>query len=254
MDQGVTQAVVIGAGFIGLELVENFVRQGIATTVVELQDQVLPPFDKEMTTPIAQELAGKGVSLLLGQAAEAFEQGPDGLIVRLKFGQRLPAQLVVLGVGVRPENKLAVEAGLAVGPRGGIRVNEHLQTSDPDIYAVGDAVEIKDFVTGETAQCRWRVRPTGKAALPPTTSSAVTAQLPGNPGPPSWACLRPDGSVDRGFGKSAKAGRIVPIARFMFTPRITPVTILCGGYDPEILFDPKLGGSWGAGRGRRRRG
>ncbi len=152
MDQGVKQAVVIGAGFIGLELVENFVRRGIATTVVELQDQVLPPFDKEMTTPIAQELASKGVSLLLGQSAEAFESAPDGLVVRLKSGQRLPAQLVVLGVGVRPENKLAVEAGLEAGPRGGIRVNDHLQTSDPDIYAVGDATEVKDFVTGDPAQ------------------------------------------------------------------------------------------------------
>ncbi|MCI0460639.1 MAG: FAD-dependent oxidoreductase [Gemmataceae bacterium] len=152
LDQGAKQAVVVGAGFIGLELVENFVRRGIATTVIELQDQVLPPFDKEMTTPIAQELAGQGVSLLLGQAAEAFEPAPDGLTVRLKSGQRLPAQLVVLGVGVRPENKLAVDAGLEVGPRGGIRVNEHLQTSDPDIYAVGDAIEVKDFVTGEPAQ------------------------------------------------------------------------------------------------------
>jgi NADPH-dependent 2,4-dienoyl-CoA reductase/sulfur reductase-like enzyme/rhodanese-related sulfurtransferase len=152
MDQGVTQAVVIGAGFIGLELVENFVRQGIATTVVELQDQVLPPFDREMTTPIAEALAQQGVSLLLGQSAEAFESTPDGLVVRLKSGQRLPAQLVVLGVGVRPENKLAVEAGLEAGPRGGIRVNEHLQTSDPDIYAVGDAIEVRDFVTGDPTQ------------------------------------------------------------------------------------------------------
>jgi NADPH-dependent 2,4-dienoyl-CoA reductase/sulfur reductase-like enzyme/rhodanese-related sulfurtransferase len=152
MDLGVKQAVVIGAGFMGLELVENLVLQGITTTVVELQDQVLPPFDKEMTTPIAQELAGKGVSLLLGESAEAFEQGPDGLTVRLKSGQRLTAQLVVLGVGVRPENKLAVEAGLEVGPRGGIRVNEQLQTSDPDIYAVGDAIEVKDFVTGDPTQ------------------------------------------------------------------------------------------------------
>jgi len=152
MDRGVKQAVVVGAGFIGLELVENLVRRGITTTVVELQDQVLPPFDKEMTTPIAQELISKGVSLLLGQSAEAFEQGPDGRTVRLRSGQRLPAQLVVLGVGVRPGNKLAVDAGLEVGPRGGIRVNDHLQTSDPDIYAVGDAIEVKDFVTGEPAQ------------------------------------------------------------------------------------------------------
>jgi NADPH-dependent 2,4-dienoyl-CoA reductase/sulfur reductase-like enzyme/rhodanese-related sulfurtransferase len=152
IDQGMRRAVVVGAGFIGLELVENLVRRGITTTVIELQDQVLPPFDKEMTTPVAQELADKGVSLLLGQSAEGFEQGPDGLTVRLKSGQRLPAQLVVLGVGVRPENKLAIEAGLEVGSRGGIRVNEHLQTSDADIYAVGDAIEVKDFVTGEPTQ------------------------------------------------------------------------------------------------------
>jgi NADPH-dependent 2,4-dienoyl-CoA reductase/sulfur reductase-like enzyme/rhodanese-related sulfurtransferase len=152
LDQGVRQAVVVGAGFIGLELVENLARRGIVNTVVELQDQVLPPFDKEMTTPIAEHLAAKGVSLLLGQSAAAIEQVSDGLAVHLQSGQRLPAQLVILGVGVRPENRLAADAGLEVGPRGGIRVNEHLQTSDPDIYAVGDAIEVKDFVTGEPAQ------------------------------------------------------------------------------------------------------
>jgi NADPH-dependent 2,4-dienoyl-CoA reductase/sulfur reductase-like enzyme/rhodanese-related sulfurtransferase len=152
LDEGVRQAVVIGAGFIGLELVENFVRRGIATTVVELQDQVLPPFDKEMTTPIAQELAKKGVTLILGQSAEGFESAGNGLHVNLKSGQRLAADLVVMGVGVRPENNLATTAGLDVGPRGGIRVNAHMQTSDPDIYAVGDAVETKDFITGEPTQ------------------------------------------------------------------------------------------------------
>jgi NADPH-dependent 2,4-dienoyl-CoA reductase/sulfur reductase-like enzyme/rhodanese-related sulfurtransferase len=152
VDDGVKQAVVIGAGFSGLELVENFVRRGVTITVVELQDQVLPPFDKEMTTPIAEHLRARGISLLLGESAESFETAADGLVVRLKSGQRLPAQLVILGVGVRPENKLAVEAGLEVGPRGGIRVNEHLQTSDPDIYAVGDAIEVKDFVTGQPTQ------------------------------------------------------------------------------------------------------
>jgi NADPH-dependent 2,4-dienoyl-CoA reductase/sulfur reductase-like enzyme/rhodanese-related sulfurtransferase len=152
VDEGVKQAVVVGAGFIGLELVENFVRRGITTTVVELQDQVLPPFDKEMTTPLAEHLAAKGVSLLLGDSAEAFEKSVDGLTVHLKSGRRLVAQLVILGVGVRPENKLAVEAGLEVGPRSGIRVNDHLQTTDPDIYAVGDAIEVKDFVTEHPTQ------------------------------------------------------------------------------------------------------
>jgi NADPH-dependent 2,4-dienoyl-CoA reductase/sulfur reductase-like enzyme/rhodanese-related sulfurtransferase len=152
VDEGARQAVVIGAGFIGLELVENFVRRGMATTVVELQDQVLPPFDKEMTTPIAQHLAERGVTLLLGQSAEGFEPAARGLAVRLKSGRQLPADLVILGVGVRPESKLAAEAGLAVGPRGGIQVNEHLQTSDQDIYAVGDAIEVTDFVTGLPTQ------------------------------------------------------------------------------------------------------
>ena len=152
VDRGVTHAVVVGAGFIGLEMVESFVLRGVATTVVELQDQVLPPFDREMTTPILEALAGKGVTVLLGQSADGFEQTADGLIVRLKSGLRLPTQLVILGVGVRPENGLATDAGLEVGPRGGIRVNEHLQTNDPDIYAVGDAIEVKDFVTGDPTQ------------------------------------------------------------------------------------------------------
>jgi NADPH-dependent 2,4-dienoyl-CoA reductase/sulfur reductase-like enzyme/rhodanese-related sulfurtransferase len=152
VDEGVRQAVVIGAGFIGLELVENLMRRGIATTVVELQEQVLPSFDREMTTPVAEHLASKAVALLLGQSAQAFEEVKDGLKVVLKSGLRLSAQLVVLGVGVRPENKLAVEAGLKTGPRGGIQVNEYLQTSDADIYAVGDAIEVQDFVTGEPTQ------------------------------------------------------------------------------------------------------
>ena len=124
VDRGVKHAVVVGAGFIGLELVENFVKRGIATTVVELQDQVLPPFDREMTMPIVDTLRANGVSLMLSESAEAFEQGSDSIVVRLKSGKQLKAQLVIVGVGVRPENKLAVESGLEVGPRGGIRVDE----------------------------------------------------------------------------------------------------------------------------------
>jgi NADPH-dependent 2,4-dienoyl-CoA reductase/sulfur reductase-like enzyme/rhodanese-related sulfurtransferase len=152
IDRGARQAVIIGAGFIGLELVENFLARGLTTTVVELQDQILPPFDKEMTAPIAQLLASRDVTLLLGDSAESFEESNGGLLVRLKSGKQIPAQLVILGVGVRPENKLATDAGLEVGPRGGIRTNDRLQTSDPDIYAVGDAIEVTDFVTGEPTQ------------------------------------------------------------------------------------------------------
>jgi NADPH-dependent 2,4-dienoyl-CoA reductase/sulfur reductase-like enzyme/rhodanese-related sulfurtransferase len=152
VDGGARQAVIVGAGFIGLELVENFVERGVQTTVVELQDQVLPPLDKEMTAPIVEALKSRGVTLILQNSAEAFVQTADGLVVKLKSGRELPAGLVVLGVGVRPENRLAVEAGLEVGPRGGIRVDEHLRTSDPDIYAVGDAIETRDAISGAPVQ------------------------------------------------------------------------------------------------------
>jgi NADPH-dependent 2,4-dienoyl-CoA reductase/sulfur reductase-like enzyme/rhodanese-related sulfurtransferase len=152
VDHGIHHVVVVGAGFIGLELVENFVKREIHTTVVELSDQVLPPFDKEMTTPIAQELKLRGVNLLLGQSAEAFEKTKTGLIIRLKSGLQLAAEMVILGIGVRPENKLAVDAGLEVGPRGGIRVDNQLRTSDPAIYAVGDAIEVNDVISGDRIQ------------------------------------------------------------------------------------------------------
>lgn len=152
LEEDVQRAVMIGAGFIGLELVENLVRLGIETTLVELQDQVLPPLDKEMTAPIEQSLNKAGVHLRLGESATAFEQTSEEIYVLLKSGEKISADLVVLGVGVRPENSLAVNAGLAVGPRGGIQVNANMQTADPDIYAVGDAVEVRDYVTGEATQ------------------------------------------------------------------------------------------------------
>lgn len=152
IDSGAKRAVIVGAGFIGLELAENFMRRAVETTLVELQDQVLPPLDREMTAPVVGELANHGVKLLLGESAEAFERAGDSLIVQLKSGKRLSTDFVVLGVGVRPESALAADAGLAIGPRGGIRVNEHMQTADPDVYAVGDAVEVHDLVTGEATQ------------------------------------------------------------------------------------------------------
>lgn len=152
VDRGVQQAVLLGGGFINLEMAENLVRRGVSTTIVEKNDQILTPFDQEMTTPIVQKLADKGVTLLLNQSAEGIESALGGLTVILNSGQRLPAQLVLFGVGVRPENHLALDAGLAVGPRGGIQINEYLQTSDPDIYAVGDAVETQDFLSGDPTQ------------------------------------------------------------------------------------------------------
>jgi len=145
VDRGVDHAVIVGAGFIGVELAENFLRRGLRTTIVELQDQVLPVLDPEMATPIAQALRDRGADLVLGDSAEAFREVDGGLAIDLKSERSLTAQLVVLGIGVRPENALATAAGLEVGPRGGIRVDDRMRTSDPSIYAVGDAVETFDF-------------------------------------------------------------------------------------------------------------
>ena len=147
----VKTAVVVGAGFIGLEMAENLVRRGIGVTLIEALDQVLPALDFEMAAPIRDELASRGVALLLGARVEGFTRGPGGLQVALAGGAAIPADLVILSIGVRPETGLAREAGLAIGPAGGIAVNEFLQTSDPGIYAVGDAVEFANPITGANA-------------------------------------------------------------------------------------------------------
>ena len=142
------RVAVIGAGFIGLEMAEQFARLGKQVTLVELLDQVLPPLDAPMTLLLADELRRHNVELILGDGIENFSSEP-ALICHLKSGRAVPADLVVLSIGVRPDTALARAAGLELGPRGHLRVNGFMQTSDPDIYAAGDAVEVKDFITGE---------------------------------------------------------------------------------------------------------
>jgi NADPH-dependent 2,4-dienoyl-CoA reductase/sulfur reductase-like enzyme/rhodanese-related sulfurtransferase len=143
-------AVVVGAGFIGLEMTENLVQRGLTVAVVEMMDQVLPPLDPELAEAVRQRLVDKGVSVHLNDAVAAFERESSGkLIVTTQSGTSIRTDLVVLGLGVRPEIKLAKQAGLAIGEKNGIRVDESMRTSDPHIWAVGDAVESRDFVTGE---------------------------------------------------------------------------------------------------------
>ncbi|RIK65188.1 MAG: pyridine nucleotide-disulfide oxidoreductase [Planctomycetota bacterium] len=141
-------AIVIGGGFIGLEVAENLRRRGMAVHLVEMLDQVMPPLDREMAGTIAGQLVLHGVELHLSDAVESFADSKGAVAAKLKSGATLTADFAVLSIGVRPESKLAQEAGLAIGERGGIAVNEHMQTSDPHIYAVGDAVVTKDYVTG----------------------------------------------------------------------------------------------------------
>ena len=141
-----TSAVVIGGGFIGVEIAENLIHKGIATTVVEASPQLLAPLDPEMATLVAKEMQRNGVTLHLGTAATNI----SATSVQLNNGLDIPAELIILAIGVRPDTKLAKDAGLTIGPRGGISVDEFNRTSNHDIYAVGDVAEKTDAIDGSS--------------------------------------------------------------------------------------------------------
>jgi NADPH-dependent 2,4-dienoyl-CoA reductase/sulfur reductase-like enzyme/rhodanese-related sulfurtransferase len=144
------RAVVVGGGFIGLEITENLIHRGLEVTLVEMLDQVMPPLDPEMARLVERYMIRHGVQLELNDGVAEFQQSADGALkVLTRSGKRIPADIVILAIGVRPETALAKMAGIEIGQRGGIRVDEQMRTSDPDIFAVGDAVEVRDFVTGQ---------------------------------------------------------------------------------------------------------
>jgi len=145
------RAVVVGAGFIGLEVAENLHKRGLKVTVVELADHVIGPLDYDMAALVHQHMKTKDVEFYLKDAVEAFEEDDGCINVKLSSGRTLKSDLVIMGIGVRPESGLARDAGLKIGKTGGIFVDEHMQTSNKDIFAVGDAVEIKDFISGNEA-------------------------------------------------------------------------------------------------------
>lgn len=150
LDEGASRAVVVGGSYIGLEVAENLKARGLETTIVERADRPMPWLDEEMTRILQFHIHSQGVDMRLGTAAEAIRDRDDGsLTVELSEGALLEADLVVLAVGVRPDASLASEAGLEIGPHGGILVDEQMRTSDPDVLAAGDAVETKHMLTGE---------------------------------------------------------------------------------------------------------
>ncbi len=143
-------AVVVGGGFIGLEMVENLIHRGFEVTLLEMLPQVLPQVDVEHARVVEAYLRKHGVQVALGDAVAGFKQTSNGALeVGTKSGKTYPANIVILALGVRPDTALAKKAGLEIGELGGIRVDEHMRTSNHDIFAVGDAVEVKDFVTGQ---------------------------------------------------------------------------------------------------------
>ena len=141
-------AVIIGGGYIGLEMTEALIERGLSVSLVELESQVMGTVDPEMAAPLADELRRHGVTLMLGSSVTAIGDEQGKLSVQLSTGDSLRVDIVIVSIGVRPETTLAKSAGLSLGPRGGIAVNGHMQTSDPAIYAVGDAVEVTDFISG----------------------------------------------------------------------------------------------------------
>jgi len=144
-------AVMVGGGFIGLEVAENLRELGMDVTIVQRPKQLMNPFDADMAAFIHAEMRKHGVKLALGSSVEGFEEKNRGIDVLLKDNAPLHADMVVLAIGVTPESTLAKDAGLALGMKGSILVNDRMETSVPDIYAVGDAVQVKHYVTGEDA-------------------------------------------------------------------------------------------------------
>ena len=150
-DHDVKRALIVGAGFIGLEMAENLHEYGIKVSVVEMADQVMTPVDYEIASVVHQHFKSKGVGLHLQEAVTAFRPVEGGIDVVLRSGLVTRVDMVLLSIGVRPDVKLAREAGLEIGETGGIKVNEYMQTSHPDVYAVGDAVEFPNPVSGRPA-------------------------------------------------------------------------------------------------------
>lgn len=138
------EAVIVGGGFIGLEMAENLADRGVQVTVIEMANQVMAPLDYEMAAIVQSHLKEKGVRLILEDGVKEFHEG--GQQIELSSGKRISTEMTLLSIGVRPESVLASDAGLPVNDRGGIQVNEYMQTADPSIYAIGDAIEVRDYV------------------------------------------------------------------------------------------------------------
>jgi len=145
------RVVIFGAGYIGIEIAENLKKAGFIVTIIELMDQILGPLDYEMATLVHQHLKEKEVEFYLSDPVQSIAHDSSCQILILASGKKIKTDMIIMGVGVRPEISLAKDAGLDIGTTGGIKVNEYLQTSDPDIYAVGDAIEVSDYISGNPA-------------------------------------------------------------------------------------------------------
>ncbi|MCC9603270.1 FAD-dependent oxidoreductase [Stieleria sp. JC731] len=243
---GSRRAVIVGAGFIGIEVAENLLHRGLDVTVVELAGQILPPWDAEMIAPMDRELRGQGIKIRLNDSVTGFTESGEGLTLDLKSGETLQADFVVLSVGVRPENRLATEVGIECGPRGGIVTNAHMQTNDTDIYAVGDVVQVNDFITDAKIQIPLAgpANRQGRIAADHIFGRESTYR-----GTQGTAIVGAFGKAAAMVGQSEKLLRaagtdyekvyIHPSDHAGYYPGASPMTL-------KLLFDPKSGQIFGA--------
>jgi NADPH-dependent 2,4-dienoyl-CoA reductase/sulfur reductase-like enzyme/rhodanese-related sulfurtransferase len=247
----VRRAVVVGGGYIGLEMAEQLRRRGLEVALVEALPQVMAPLDPEMAAWLHAELESNGVALHLGEPVVAFEAPAAGetaaaSTVVLRSGARLPADLVILGLGVKPEVSLARAAGLEIGQLGGLRVDAHLRTSDPAIWAVGDAIEVRHLVTGQ-----WQLIP---LAGPANRQGRVAADnvfgrrstYEGTLGTAvlrlfrlTVACTGAHESALRRLGRPYQALHLHPASHAGYYPGAAPIAL-------KVLFDPDTGALLGA--------
>ncbi|TWT81109.1 Coenzyme A disulfide reductase [Planctomycetes bacterium CA13] len=240
--ESTSKTVVVGAGYVGLEMVEQLVLRDIETSLVELQPQVLPLLDSEMAEPIAAESVAKGVSLFLGRGVTEIVTDENNRATAVVLGDRtkIDTDLVILGIGVRPNTKLAADAGLKIGETGGIVTNDYMQTSDPDIYAAGDACE---YVYGPTGK-RMRVALAGPANRAGRLAGQHAATDESDPMPAVQGT-----SVVRVFGCSAASTGLTRSFAKRLGMAANSVTIIAknhAGYFPgaemmtlKLVYDPK---------------
>ncbi|MGT2754359.1 FAD-dependent oxidoreductase [Streptococcus ovis] len=238
------KATVIGAGFIGLEMAESLAKKGLEVTLIEKAPHVLPPLDEEMAAFVQAELIKNGIRVITGQSAQLFKN--QGQVIVLEDGNELTSDVTILSVGVQPENTLAKDAGIELGLRGGILVDEHYQTNLPDIYAVGDAIVVKNQITGQDALISL-ANPANRQGR--QVADIIAGQARENKGSIGTAIVRAFGLAAASTGLSERVARqtFKDVAVVHTTgndhagyyPGATSITL-------KLVFNPKTGVIYGA--------
>lgn len=238
------QATVIGAGFIGLEMAESLAKKGLTVTLIEKAPHVLPPLDEEMAAFVQSELVKNDINVITGQSAQLFKH--QGQVIVLEDGSELESDVTILSVGVQPENDLAKNAGIELGLRGGILVDEHYQTNQPDIYAVGDAIVVKNQITGQDALISL-ANPANRQGR--QVADIIAGQARENKGSIGTAIVRAFGLAAASTGLSERVARQtfedVAVVHTSgndhagYYPGATSITL-------KLVFNPKTGAIYGA--------